>query len=429
VERHRTHYWTVTGGNATVASGQGTKTATINVGTIPATIEVKVTIKDYKGCVVVCTKNIPVIYCIVNCTYTQGFFGSTTGRACTPENDNLSASRLIARSIRNMPGAKLYIGRTPDASALGGSFSATPNDSARLNAILPGGSGALVLAKDYNLSALINYPPLTSGKISNNLLSQTIVLALNIHLTPSQITSLGNFPLQGKWLVTMKKDPASSCASPKALSCYVNGVATNSLNSWLIPANVVNALPTKTVKGLLDFASNALGGAPLPSGVTLSNILTAVDAINNAFDGCRFFIAWADCKQDCNNFGLTCAVSYNTSAPLYTSAPKLATDAHAKALDAAAKTPTGLISAFPNPFVDRVKFVLKADMDAHVTLDVFNLIGQKLAVLHSASMRQGETKVIEYSPMQRLSGGLLYRVTRNGETFTGKLIHDAGALR
>jgi hypothetical protein len=37
--------------------------------------------------------------------------------------------------------------------------------------------------------------------------------------------------------------------------------------------------------------------------------------------------------------------------------------------------------------------------------------------------------VIEYSPTQRLSGGLLYRVTRNGETFTGKLIHDAGGFK
>ncbi len=65
-----------------------------------------------------------------------------------------------------------------------------------------------------------------------------------------------------------------------------------------IPA-VVNLLPNKTVQGLFDMASMALGGGDLPPGVTLSALASAVDVINNAFDGCRISMGYNQTPLAC----------------------------------------------------------------------------------------------------------------------------------
>ena len=66
----------------------------------------------------------------------------------------------------------------------------------------------------------------------------------------------------------------------------------------------MNALTDKTVQGLFDLANTALGGGST-NGLSLSEIAGAVDAINNAFDGCRIFIGYDVPKLICPSYTST----------------------------------------------------------------------------------------------------------------------------
>ena len=81
--------------------------------------------------------------------------------------------------------------------------------------------------------------------------------------------------------------------------------------------------------------------------------------------------------------------------------------------------------AYPNPFSDRVQFQVRAVEDGKVTLEVFNLTGQRLASVFDGIMRKGEVQNLIYTPRQNVTDGVLYRITSNGKTFTGKLIHNS----
>ena len=54
-----------------------------------------------------------------------------------------------------------------------------------------------------------------------------------------------------------------------------------------------------TVQELFAMANTALGGGTLPEGVTLSGLASAVDMVNNAFDGCRIFMGYGVERQTC----------------------------------------------------------------------------------------------------------------------------------
>jgi hypothetical protein len=76
--------------------------------------------------------------------------------------------------------------------------------------------------------------------------------------------------------------------------------------NFIIPDSVLCELMARgdvTVQGLLDLANCALAGQSL--GVTtFGDITAAVDAINRAFDGCRFLIR-KDCPTiDCDGLGM-----------------------------------------------------------------------------------------------------------------------------
>ncbi|ULQ58040.1 SprB repeat-containing protein [Flavihumibacter rivuli] len=418
-----TYTWSIVSGPGSIVGGQGTNKVTIKAGSTAGKIVVKVSIKDSKGCCKECTKEITVLSCvcpeqlITYCTYPQQFYGSTSGAVCTPTYGQLSPVNLITQSIKNMPNGNLYFGLP------GRSFWTPASNAARLNSILPGSGTPAVLSGNLTAWSV----PLTNGKINNVLLSQTITLALNMYITPDR--KLGNFRLEaGKWLVTQKRDWRSTCSDPKPMDCFVNGVPTTSYNSWFMPANVVNALGSnKTVWGLFTLASNSLGGAQLPVGVTLSDIVRALDVINNAFNDCRFFVKWSDCKVDCSNIDML-------NSPTATSVVTTPTVSYGVQSTTAVEleqpiTFAATVTAFPNPFVDRVQFQIKAVETGKVSLEVFNELGQRVSTLFNAQMRQGEVQNVEYKPNQSMTGGLIYRLTSNGKVFTGKLLQASRPIR
>jgi hypothetical protein len=84
--------------------------------------------------------------------------------------------------------------------------------------------------------------------------------------------------------------PGFQLTSPSICVLGDKGVSSQS-----IPQSVWDALKQPdgnggfvvTVQQLLDLANDALGGLPLPSGVTYSDVGGAAGTINEVFDECR----------------------------------------------------------------------------------------------------------------------------------------------
>jgi hypothetical protein len=274
-------------------------------------------------------------------------------------------------------------------------------DASRLILIMPGGGSANKLAGNYNLTSSANYPPLKNGRINNVLLSQTITLALNVAIPGN---NLGSLVLQDGYLTTITRS-SSSCTAPAA-TCPNGTVSSKKIT--MNPA-LMALLNGKTVTDLLNLASAALGGT-LPAGVSYSDISGAVDVINNLFDEGRYSLGYFDCAKTCSTLTQPCTAvivsnkQSSDAAEVETAASKLA------------------VSAFPNPFTDRVRFTIQSPRAGRATLEVYNMLGQKLAVPFEGQLNAGETRNVDYTAPVNHRSSLIYLLRMNGEQLSGKLM-------
>jgi hypothetical protein len=377
------------------------------------------------------------------CSYTQGYYGNSGGIACTPDGGSTTKA-LIENSINNMPDDKLVLG-----SGLR-RFVATAADANKIIAIMPGGGPAAILG---NAPMIPGYwtpytiPVSSQGKIRNILLAQTIALALNVYIPNSE---LGSFSLAGmggdanKWLVTVAKtgdcaglddalpkeckfDPVYTwCESlqKNVISGYT--VSYNPYKAWSISSKVINALPgDKTVLDLLNFASAILGGAPLPAGVSLSDVAGAAAAINEGFDECRIFVEF---RNDSNVSGYcvapqpeVCPVLLSSTAPQVMK-PSFGTQKERPDLQPSlVEVKAASIQAFPNPFRETVNFRFVSPQSGRATLELFNVFGQRLTVLFDGEVKAHTQNNVRYTQSIGNTSMLIYKLTVNGTTLTGKV--------
>ncbi len=359
-----------------------------------------VTATDENNCTTTCSVEITRAECgEVFCTYTQGYFGNPQGKSCDGINGSLSTSQLIENSLTAW-GGTLVVGK-PGASVY---MNNNASDILCIISRLPGGSGSRELDKfDYaicNISA--SY--LKKGKINNVLLAQTITLGLNIGIK----SNLASLPLQGGVLVTARVDGGCGGTEPVERVCLydVDGNLTGVQNDYkyisLDPA-VINAIGgNKTVSDLFDLANRALANTDLvigkEDGVSLSAINSAVDAVNNAFDGCRFLIGF-DVPM----------------CPAHKSGQLVPENQLAEAMS---------MKVYPNPFQDRLTFEFTSETAAHATLEVYNILGEKISILMNRMVEGAITNRIEYQPVNLAPGVIYYRLILDGKTQIGKAIYN-----
>ena len=233
-------------------------------------------------------------FCESLCTYTQGYYGNAGGKSCAM-GVTYSTSGLISKALMSYPLGtipetyKMTIG-LPGKSV---SMSNNPTDIAKIIEFLPGGGSSLVLSTgDFTINNMPN-SYLKKGNVNNTLLAQTITLGLNLGID----SALGNFILQAGKLATAA--PQGGCGSkiPMPRSCSYD-IYTPTINEYKY-FDIPTFVNGKTVKQLFDMANDALGGKPLPAGVTLSSLANAVDVINNAFDGCRISMGYNQTPLKC----------------------------------------------------------------------------------------------------------------------------------
>jgi hypothetical protein len=82
--------------------------------------------------------------------------------------------------------------------------------------------------------------------------------------------------------------------------------------------------------------------------------------------------------------------------------------------------PDPTIRAYPNPFTDIVNFQIEAAISGKVTLEVYNLQGQKLGLVFSGWMKAGEVRTVQYKSGIS-SGGLIYLMSTGDKKMAGKV--------
>jgi hypothetical protein len=293
--------------------------------------------------------------------------------------------------------------------------------------VLPGGgqSGPLTVAGDYSIC---NLPGsyLKSGRINNALLAQTITLGLNLGINPP---SLGNFALQpNQWLVTADVE---ECGSSTIASCEYNCVAHPTIagqyiwsvsytpyhvSDCRITQAVYDALTTKNVAGLFALANSALCGNALPAGVTYSDITNAVDCINRAFDECRSFVGWVSGTRPT-------AESYCPLPSSTTACPVVSSRMITRITPETTEVSELTVTAYPNPFRDKVRFVIASRVSGQASLEVYNMLGQRIQTVYTGNIVAGRVQVVEYEAPRTVNGGMIYILKQNGKQVTGKLLN------
>ncbi|MGZ3975778.1 MAG: hypothetical protein ACXVMI_16025, partial [Flavisolibacter sp.] len=418
-----TYLWTGPG----VVSGGATATATVNAGGV---YTLKVT-STTNGCTATATASVSVAQCAVLCTYTQGYYGNVNGKSCsglpTDPSNPYSTTGLIDKSIANW-GGTITLGCT------GHSVTVTTGQASCVIDVLPGGQSSSELpAGNYSICGLPGSLLSKQGRINNALLAQTLTLGLNMGINPPSLT---NYPLQAnKWLVTAE---TVQCGSPDVKPCQFSCTPGLTVGTyvWTVtysPYHVsdcrfstalYNALTTKTVGGLYALANAALcnvdGVVGSENGISLSEIESAVDCINNAFDGCRTVVGWfsGDTAPTANSF---CTLpSSSTPCPVTT------TGAGGRTTDmtvAGNITAQGLqVSAYPNPYKDAVKFTIQSKVSGNAELIIYNSLGQKVQTLYKGYIQANRSQVVDYKTPSPTQGNLIYVLNLGGKQVTGKLL-------
>lgn len=80
------------------------------------------------------------------------------------------------------------------------------------------------------------------------------------------------------------------------------------------------------------------------------------------------------------------------------------------------------VVAYPNPFGDKVRFVVTSEITGRGNLEVFNMLGQKVKTVYEGTIAVGSQTFELSLPAQQLSN-LVYVLRIGDKRMTGKLIH------
>ena len=80
------------------------------------------------------------------------------------------------------------------------------------------------------------------------------------------------------------------------------------------------------------------------------------------------------------------------------------------------EAPYTLSAAYPNPFRARTQFKLQVKETQQVSIEVYNILGQRVRTLFKGPMRADDPRIFTFAARGLPSGLYLYRIT--GETFS-----------
>jgi hypothetical protein len=394
-------------GNGTPVQLAANETSHQFCGLVPATYSVHVT--DANNCIVADKVTIvnPGPACtplptVGHCTYTQGQYGTFNGQACLPDGSSVLAEGIMTKALDAEPNDFKDFGVVANNRF----FRLTLNDvtggsSANIYKLLPGGGNACALKGFATFSQTntwgnvpLSTKPQTFGKILNTLLAQTIALYFNLSEDPA----LGNETVQDT-IITSKQtfcgsgivQPATedTFGFPHALVVFLN----NNTDAFDYP---------NTVEGLFKLANDILGGVNVP--VNCADVAAAVDTYNNAFDGCRIQTGTIPFASP----SITSSSLHSENTTLSTQIPETVNEVQ--------------IKAYPNPFSEQVSFRFVSPVKGKAILEIYNIGGQRMAVLFNGMVDAGVSKTVQYTKEKTgASGTLIYKLTIGDKVMHGKV--------
>jgi hypothetical protein len=327
---------------------------------------------------------VPCDNCAVVCTYTQGFYSNSKGKACN-NGASVSGTQLMLNAFG--AASSQVFGNESNRQFF--TLYKTDISNGNIFKMLPGSGNSQALGVD-NISPydgayysdqstwyLVPIPlsGTQKGKINNQLLSQTIALWFNLRTS----SSLATVDLTNDTLVTTAQ---TSCGS---------GIPTGLPSRFGLPHDVIVYLNagngyTNNVSGLFQLANDVLGG--VNTSVNALNVQYAIATINNAFDGCRI---------------LTATLPYDQSANVITTAMKATSGIKETPLESLA------VTAFPNPYNDQFSLRINSPVSGIANIDFFTVSGTKVFE-ERKFISEKITNVVPYEG-PRHSGALVYKIT------------------
>lgn len=300
------------------------------------------------------------------CTRTQGFYGNEGGKICD--------GRTTVELLGDLLDEELVLGIYPKTFTVG---------AGQVNCVidkLPGGKQASALGGTYTCA---NVPVSKQGRLTNSLLAQTLVLGLNMRMDEH----LYSAPLSASF-VTLSTS-----------GCGETAVAIPGTDkTFYISSKVLNKLSssyTMTVGGLYELANDALGGVYVPSSSSdpsLTEIMNAVDTINNAFDGCRALV--------------TNGLSAST----------------ASSLQGIGKAEAGDLRAYPTPFSDKATIEFTTAVDESYSVRLYDMRGALVKELQTGIAKAGVVNQVEVDGKNLPEGLYLARMISDSGARTVKLL-------
>lgn len=80
------------------------------------------------------------------------------------------------------------------------------------------------------------------------------------------------------------------------------------------------------------------------------------------------------------------------------------------------------VNAAPNPFNDRIRFILKSEISGQGSLDLYNILGQRVKTVFRGQVNAGQVQSIDYAVPVAQRAGLIYTFRVGNEETSGKLV-------
>jgi hypothetical protein len=308
----------------------------------------------------------------MHCTQTQNFWGSSNNGHLICSGDNSDDAKLwLLTSFGNI-----------NIGCPGNSLTLTPADVACINNRLPASGSDARIYGNNTCNSVVGIQLLGNGRFRNKLLGQTLALIINTRLD----VTLGDVHLDGQYM-----------SVENATGCDVDAVPNGNIHVYTIPASVITYLgANNSINDLIALANAALCGSYIQSvgTPTLKEISKAVESINTGFDGCNFLLGFSNTLRDGENVH----AALNLDNPINA-------------------------VAFPNPFNSNttIRFALDNAYE-NVKLEIFNAIGEVVAVPFNGAADEGVTYTVEFDGNNQPGGIYFYRISAGTESLLDKLM-------
>lgn len=80
------------------------------------------------------------------------------------------------------------------------------------------------------------------------------------------------------------------------------------------------------------------------------------------------------------------------------------------------------VDVYPNPFRTNTNLRLEMSQTEHVGIEIYDVIGRRVAVLHDGQLVGGQTHLFTFTPEVLWSGRYYYRVASRSHVFSGMLV-------